>query len=395
MNGTTEQPNALQIISVAQLVFYIMVFVVGGVGNGLVLLIIKTKKPTRKTNDIFILNLALGDILVLFVSIPVDLYNKVYSMSSGILHCKFLWPLMTSGLFTSVFTLTCMAIERSRVICRPTASKLEGRRLLAVIIMIWVAAVLCVLPLVIVAAPDPMSDSCQEKWPSDNMRKVYTALLVALQYILPLTIISIAYSMISYRLKVSKRFRISNMANISSSHLQRHCIENSKINKNLRTIVILFAIFMLPKHIAWLWLDFGQGDRYQHFGQVLIFAEVFLYIHSSCNPLVYGTIMKDYRAGFKQYFKKLFTICCHCSLNKTSPAEDKATRRRQDTIPHLSPQSHLQMSIAEGQDFRQQDTIPHLSPQSHLQMSIAEGQDFGQQDTFPHLSPQSQETVDI
>jgi hypothetical protein len=386
--NTTDQANqsAVQVVSIVQLVFYVTIFVMGGLGNILVLLVIKAKKNLRKTNDYFILNLALGDVLVLFVSIPVDFYKKIYSLSSGIILCKFLWPFMTSGLLTSVFTLTCMAVERCRVICTPAASKLNGRRLFCVILMIWIAAVLCVLPLVIVAAPDPLGDSCLEEWPSMDMRKIYTTSLVVLQYILPLLIISIAYSMISYRLKISKQFRISSMADVSCRQLQRHRNENSKINKNLRTIVILFAIFMLPKHIAWLWLDFGQGDHYEHFDQVLIFAEVMLYIHSSFNPLVYGTIMKDYRAGFKRYLRRV--CCCHFSNQSItiSPVQKNATSHQGSL--HLCPQDLLPTSPTSPvqENATSQQGSLHLSPRVFLPTSPVQENATSQQGSL-HLSP--------
>ncbi|XP_020916044.1 neuropeptide FF receptor 2-like [Exaiptasia diaphana] len=339
MNNTTstQQPSSVHpdLLTTVQLVFYAVLFFLGGVGNILVLLVIRAKKRiTRRNNDYFIFNLAVGDILVLFVSIPVDFYVKLLNVPYGYVICKFLWPLMTSGLLASIFTLTCMAVERARVVCKPIAPKLQGMQLLAVILMMWIAAVICVLPLAIVAVPDVNSGACHEKWPYMVMRKIYTAALTGIQYIIPLVIITIAYSMLSYRLKVSRQFRIDSIATSEYSIeyrqniIDKHRNESSKINKNLRTIVILFAIFILPKQVVWLWLDFGGGGSSDNFHHILVFAEVMLYIHSASNPVVYGTIMRDYRQGFKKYLRRLF-CCCHmqyyhvhgCSVKgKISPA---------------------------------------------------------------------------
>lgn len=85
-------------------------------------------------------------------------------------------------------------------------------------------------------------------------------------------------------------------------------LENAKISKNLRIIVILFAFFMLPKQVLWLWLDFGNGGKFKHFSDVLTFGEFLLYIHSSTNPIVYGAILGEYRAGFRRYLRHFFSV---------------------------------------------------------------------------------------
>lgn len=321
-NSTSKQQstavNLDPLLTAIQLAFYAIIFLLGGVGNILVLLVIRAKKRiTRRNNDYFIFNLAMADILVLFVSIPVDFYLKLLRASSGDVICKFLWPLMTSGLITSIFTLTCMAVERARVVCKPVAPKLQGMQLIAVILMVWITAVICVVPLAIVAVPDVNSGACHEDWPYMDMRKIYTAALTAIQYVIPLVIITIAYSMLSYRLKVSRQFRIDSIGTgefsveYRQNIIEKHRNESSKINKNLRTIVILFAIFILPKQVVWLWLDFGDGGSNDNFPHILVFAEVMLYIHSVSNPVVYGTILRDYRHGFKRYLRRLFCCCCH------------------------------------------------------------------------------------
>lgn len=327
--SSSSPPNDVDLLTTVQLVFYAAIFLLGGVGNILVLMIIKAKKKARKNNDFFIFNLALSDILVLFVSIPVDFYKKLFDAHSGYAICKFLWPFMTSSLISSILTLTCMAMERSRVICKPMASKLQGRQLIYVILIIWIAALFCVIPLAIVAVPDAGSGECHEAWPYMGMRKIYTAALTAIQYVIPLIIITVAYSMLSYRLSASRQFRIDSIGNSEYSIEYRQYImerqrnESLKINKNLRTIVILFAVFILPKQIAWLWLDFGDGASNEMFAHILVFAEVMLYIHSAANPIVYGTLLRDYRLGFKKYLRYIF--CCHFKTYNVSFSLKKVT----------------------------------------------------------------------
>ena len=308
-------------VDIAQLTCFALFFLFGGAGNILVLLVVRNKKISHniKINDYFILSLAIGDLLNIFVSIPVDFYLKFRESPIGSLLCNVLWPLMSTGFFASIFTLTCMAIERHRSICKPLKPRLSEKGLITLLIVIWAAAFTCVLPLVIVAYWD--GRACREQWPNESMRLAYSLSIVLLQYIIPLTIIAVAYALISTFLKKS-RFRRSAFASVGEQALERatrrmrgrRANENDRVIKNLHTIVIIFAIFILPKQIVWMWYDFGNGDSYSGFGNLLIFCEFFLYIHSMLNPVVYGTILKEYRHGFKKYI----SIACPCLMVKSN-----------------------------------------------------------------------------
>lgn len=290
-------------IDYVQLVIYPVILLFGSIGNILVMLVIWNKKRHRKINDYFILNLAIGDFWMVTISTSVDFYLKFREFPFGDLLCKGVWPLMTMCLFASVFTLTCMAIERWHTIVKPLAPRLTVTKVLWVLLFTWIAGLGCVSPLTVVA--HQRGRSCTETWPSFAMRQAYTVAVVSLQYALPLFIITIAYARIGIFLKRRTRLKISDSSKRSAAVLRRQA-NNAKINKNLRTIVTLFAIFMLPKQVLWLWLDFGKGGDFEHFGDALIFSEFMLYIHSSTNPVVYGTILQEYRSGICHYLKRIF-----------------------------------------------------------------------------------------
>ena len=49
---------------------------------------------------------------------------------------------------------------------------------------------------------------------------------------------------------------------------------------------VAFAICLLPYHVIWLWHDFGQGGRWTHFEDTLVFANALLYFNSLVNPFI-------------------------------------------------------------------------------------------------------------
>ena len=311
MSNTTEESGGaisgtFSPLDVIQLGLYPVIFLFGLIGNLLVLMVIKGKSRDRKLNDFFILNLALADLTVLTVSIPVDFSLKFRPFPSGILLCKVLWPLMTIGFFASIFTLTVMALERWRAIAKPLSPRLTTKQVVRVLLLIWAAATLCVAPLIVVAYYD--GSYCNEAWPYPYMRRAYTAAFVSLQYFIPLLLISVAYRRIVHRLRWRRNFRTTQLASLTWAE-QKRTTENVAVNKNLTTIVVLFAVFMLPKHIVWLWLDFGNAKDFEKiFNNALIFSEMLVYIHSCINPVVYGTILKDYKAGLRRYLRQTIDV---------------------------------------------------------------------------------------
>lgn len=301
----TEGGNSdlsLNVIDYVQLAIYPLILLFGSIGNILVILVIRNKKKHRKINDYFILNLAISDLCMLTISISVDFYLKFREFPLGDLLCKGVWPLMTMCLFASVFTLTCMAIERWRTIVKPLSLRLPVSKVLCILVLTWLAGLACVSPLTVVAYH--RERACDEHWPTFAMRQAYTMTVVLFQYALPLFIITIAYARIGSFLKRRAKFKISDTC--TRTAVIRRNANNAKINKNLRTIVILFAIFMLPKQVLWLWLDFSSGGDFQYFGDALIFSEILLYVHSSTNPVVYGTILNEYRSGICHYLRRIF-----------------------------------------------------------------------------------------
>jgi len=68
----------------------------------------------------------------------------------------------------------------------------------------WLLAVVIPLPVAIYSRVDSVSGLCVEKWPNDLWQLAYTASLMALQYFIPLAVLTVCYSTLCYFIWIKK-----------------------------------------------------------------------------------------------------------------------------------------------------------------------------------------------
>lgn len=283
--------------------FYAVAFVLGLLGNLLVIIIVVARRKRRTANDLFILNLAISDLMYLFVCLPTNIYMMFADIQYDFF-CRLIWPLMTVTVNISIFTLTSMAVFRCQVILNPFKPEKRQRYIFVWIIGIWLLGLILVIPLMLVTKPKlAKPQGCTEVWPSYKYRQAYTVSLFVLQYFLPLTIIAVAYVRIGLDLVGQAERQVpDNMANLERRK------ENMQVIKTLATIVILFAICMLPAQLAWILYDFALDDHETLINFLFSFSPSLLYFHSCLNPIAYGTLTKHFRHGYIRFFS--FIFCC-------------------------------------------------------------------------------------
>ena len=310
-------------------VIYTATFIIGLVGNGLVLLIVVFfRHSRRKVNDFFILNLAIADLLYLFTCLPTSMY-MMFATINYEMFCRLIWPIQTTAICVSIFTLTSMAIHRRSVILNPFKPELKHRWVFAWIVAVWFLALVMVIPLMLVIKAElaGRKEGCKEDWKSEEHRRAYTAGLCVAQYILPLTIIAIEYVRIIVDL-VHPR----NKADRRSAVSQERRKENMQVIKTLATIVILFAVCMLPAQLAWMLLDFG-GTKGADIAQTIFrFAPTLVYFHSCLNPIVYGTVTKHFRNDVVKIIK--FVICWRFVERLQCTQKLRANSAGENIVPH-------------------------------------------------------------
>lgn len=102
----------------------------------------------------------------------------------------------------------------------------------------------------------------------------------------------------------SKRKKRHFHFNSSKRHKEARRLEhNTKIVKMLLSVVLLYAICLLPNQVVWLWYEFGAGQTWPHINELLVFGSLMVYINSSVNPLLYAGMNTEFRKGFARILR--------------------------------------------------------------------------------------------
>ncbi|XP_059168704.1 neuropeptide FF receptor 1-like, partial [Physella acuta] len=103
-----------------KITFYVLAMLVDLVGNFIVILIILLNRKMRTTTNVFILNLAVSDLLVGMFCMWVHLGNQISNnWPFGYFMCIFSTFAQVTAVTTSVLTLTVISVERFVAIVFP------------------------------------------------------------------------------------------------------------------------------------------------------------------------------------------------------------------------------------------------------------------------------------
>ena len=239
---------------ILEIVAIITVLVIGLVGNTFVL-IIAHKRNTRKTiHRIFVTCLVVADLVLLCFDSPLSILKR-FNLASEIFYCKVHFIVVTTSYNAGLFTITSMAIHRCHIVTHPCRPKLKRKGAIIWVSLIWLAAFIMVIPLIVVIKAT--ENGCEEVWPTLGHRQAYTASLILIQYIMPLLITAICYIRIWLFLKRRPVFP-GNRGATSARETpgEENTRESIAIIKTVAVIVLLFLVFLLPTQVAWMFLDF-------------------------------------------------------------------------------------------------------------------------------------------
>lgn len=291
----TFDDGSPQAVKAVQYVFYAIIVIVGLTGNSLVCKVILAQRR-RRSNEYFILNLAITDLGTCGLSVPFDIAEQLSGkFLLGDFLCRVIYPLQTIFMATSVFTLLCLSIERYKAIVLPLQPKIRRTTVKLMLLATWLISLGVVVPYISVLNFDSTSQQCLENWPSNPLYvKVYTCSVFIVLYLIPLSIIIICYLKVLFRLYRDKSHIVRLMGGKRRSHSERLIRQRAEQNlhmvKLFVTAVTAFAICFLPFHVLWLWNDFGNGSKNPHFGITLEFCNILAYSNSIINPFIFGKL---------------------------------------------------------------------------------------------------------
>ncbi|XP_013421569.1 neuropeptide SIFamide receptor-like [Lingula anatina] len=249
------------------------------------------------------------------------LVTHIYSgWVMGWLMCKLLPFITCVAVVSSISTLTAIAIDRYLAICTTfncSSYKITKSSAKVIIGIIWLYAFLVPIPWAVVYKhelhPEQSIWVCYDGW-LPNQRKVYFMVAILfLNYIVPLFIISVCYTMIT--VIVVNRRPPSPTANTSN------VIYRSKIKvvKMLSVVVVVFALSWLPLYSLKIIIDFELLVEESASWLVIVkylfpFAQWLTYFNACMNPFIYSFLSNKYRHAFREMIKCLYCNRRHLSM---------------------------------------------------------------------------------
>ncbi|XP_039609421.1 C-C chemokine receptor type 3-like [Polypterus senegalus] len=106
--------------------FFIMYSFLGLFGNGLVLLVVIKYEDLKKVTNIFILNLAISDMVFAF-TLPFWAVYHVHHWIFGHVMCRLISGMYFTGFYSCIMFLTAMSFERYLTVVHAKAPKLKKR----------------------------------------------------------------------------------------------------------------------------------------------------------------------------------------------------------------------------------------------------------------------------
>ncbi|KAG7153907.1 neuropeptide CCHamide-1 receptor-like [Homarus americanus] len=320
---------------------FAIIFIVGVIGNGALIVIFARNKTLRNVPNTYIISLALGDLLVLFFTVPfVSTIYTIESWPYGGFECKFSEFVRDISVGVTVFTLTALSADRYMAIVSPVKKAVGAARGVTVrtAVSIWVVAVLLATPSAVFSSvrvfkvSNVKSISVCYPVPENFIDWYMPASILTkalIYYLLPLIVIGTFYLLMARHLLASDV--------PGESHVFHKQIRTRrKVAKVVLCFVMIFAVCFLPTHVFLLWFYFDPegSNNYNDFWHALRIVGFCLgFINSCINPIALYCISGTFR---KQYNRYLFCCCWgrsgHRNINSLRSVRSSGSRYRCSTL---------------------------------------------------------------
>ncbi|XP_013117461.2 neuropeptide CCHamide-2 receptor [Stomoxys calcitrans] len=329
-------------------ILFTLIFIVGVLGNGTLVIIFFRHRSMRNIPNTYILSLALADLLVIIVCVPLAML--VYTQDSwtfGKSMCQITEFFKDVSIGVSVFTLTALSGERYCAIVNPLR-KLQTKPLTVITAsMIWLLSIILATPSLIMSNLQYIEINSEQNFtiivcsPFGEVRPnldTYSRYVVVTKafvyYILPLFIIGVLYLMMAQRLHVSARDMPGETLSMQSRSQVR---ARRYVARMVVAFVVVFFVCFFPYHLFELWFHLNptSKDDFDDFWHAIRITGFCTYFLNSCvNPVALYCVSGAFRAHFNQY------LCCWCVKRQTRIRQHSTATGMMDTsIVNMSMRS--------------------------------------------------------
>ncbi|KAJ3609478.1 hypothetical protein NHX12_023999, partial [Muraenolepis orangiensis] len=287
------------VIAVSITALYSVICVVGLLGNVLVMFGVVRYTKMKTATNIYIFNLALADALA---TSTLPFQSAKYLMNTwpfGEVLCKVVIAIDYYNMFTSIFTLTMMSVDRYIAVCHPVRAL--GFRTPAkaklINVLIWVLSSAIGIPIMVMAVTK-VADSgkivCTLQFPDpdwywDTVTKICVFIFA---FVGPVMVITICYGLMILRLRSS---RLLSGSKEKDRNMRR-------ITRMVLVVVAAFIVCWTPIHIFIIVKTLVEIDNRNPFVVAIWHLCIALgYTNSSLNPVLYAFLDENFKRCFRDF----------------------------------------------------------------------------------------------
>ncbi|NWU93008.1 CCR5 protein, partial [Upupa epops] len=321
--GTEEKHLAAKLLPP----LYSLVVIFGLTGNLLVVLVLVKYKRLRSMTDVYLLNLAISDLLFIF-SLPFWAYYAVYDWIFGEALCRILSGVYLLGFYSGIFFIILLTLDRYLAIVHAVFA-LKARTVTYGILtstVTWAVAVFASVPGIVFHKTQRENSryTCSAHYPSEQRivwKQFLTLKMNIMGLVIPMLIMICSYTQIIKTL------------------LQCRNEKKHKAVRLIFIIMIVYFVFWAPYNICMLLRDFPATfsiTTCESSGQLhkaIQVTETISMIHCCINPVIYAFAGEKFRKYLCSFFRK--QIASHfpkyCPVFYVEPAERASSTYTQST----------------------------------------------------------------
>ncbi|KAM9380264.1 G-protein coupled receptor 39 [Phaethornis superciliosus] len=393
---------------------YVCIFVAGILGNGITIKatrILQKKGYLQKEVTDHMVSLACSDLLVIFLGMPMEFFSAIwspFSTPSGNMACKLYYFLFEACSYATVLHVATLSLERYVAVCHPFKFKaVSGPRTVKLLIaFVWGTSLIVALPLPFAMGTEyPLETiegyrgltGCAKPLPRHHLPElkhnmtictnlsskwtvfqasVFSAFAV---YIIVLGSVTFMCHSMMKTLMIQKEGTVTVKGGPGHQEKYLRKSESSEGKSSRRQITIFLGLIVATLAICWMPNQVRRimaaakpkqdwtVPYFRAYITLLPIADIFFYLSSVVNPLLYNISSQQFRSVFLQI------LCCRLTIQHANKEKflranlSSRTRSRRSLQPLLFMSSrHKSSTRGSNKVFLNtfpKETKPDCSPE--------------------------------
>ena len=303
-------------------VLFTVINVAAFFGNLSVCYAVYRNQRLRTIVNIFVVALAMSDILISVFSMPfsvVTLARGRWIFSADV--CRFQgFAMFTCGL-ASLLTMGVIAVSRYFCVVKPVnyIGLFNKRKVLMYIGVVWLLALVGSVPPLLFEKGgykfQPGKAMCMNSFDTNI---AYTSCMGFVYIATPLTLITICYAKVFFTVSRSNRV----FSHENSPEQLRANVEEVKVTKTLAAVVAGFAFCWIPIGVM-DYTDAATGEPTLPRQAYLTYGFL-IYLSSTINPFIYGATNRHFRREYKAILGNLPSLFPKC-FERSNSGQNRTT----------------------------------------------------------------------